>query len=255
MELPKQPLPPVSSNPKILTLYGQRKIGKSTICAKLPNHCFLVVDRGGEGNNFINCCRIPITTYDSFMNVTSEIVKQGRPYKYVILDTVSSFEELCEDDATKEYKSSNAGKNFKGRSVLELVGPDYNPGYLWLRNSYRAAMAKLVQCADHIIVIAHIADKFLKTETTDKGKKDSFTSGGEIELSGKMRAMLCTASDAIGFVYRTSDQDGIRQKIYVSFKTKEHVNMGSNCNHLNNQEFELDDWSKIYLPDSETTSK
>src|SRR4051812_46557172 len=103
--LPLEPTPPTQVNPKLLLLYGQQKIGKTTICSQLPGkYLILECDRKGEGAEYINCTRIKIPSYDSMIDTCVEVIKQNRPYKYGVLDTASTFEDLSEIDATKQYK-------------------------------------------------------------------------------------------------------------------------------------------------------
>ena len=245
IELPTKPIPPSRRNPKVLLLYGQPKVGKTTILAQLDNCLILECDDGGA--DFVSALKIQLTSFDHFIEVTSEIIKQGKPYKYIALDTTSKFEEWCETDATKEYKKSNQGKNFTGDNVLTLTSSDgFSPGYLWLRESFKKGMIRLLQCAPHIILIAHMRDKMLRSTSTDKGKTDTETASKDIDQSGKIKAMMCAGADAIGYIYRTANQDGSEQTLRVNFKTHEFVNNGGRAQHLIQQDMKFD-WSKIYL--------
>lgn len=246
MDLPLEPLEPTEVNPKILVLYGPEKIGKTTLLSQLPDkYLILESDRYGEGANFIKCTRTSIIKYNDHTEVCDQVIKMGKPYKFGVMDTASTFEDLCEVDATKEYKSSNAGKAFNGRSVLELVGPDYNPGYRWVRLSFQKALNKMVQAFPYVIIVCHIKDKYIKVEDKDKGKSDSIVRAGEIDLAGKLRGMLCKGADSTGFIYRTDSTGG--QKIWVDFRTNDVVSCGTRALHLIQANFEFD-WRRIYLP-------
>ncbi len=242
MELPTKPIPATRILPKILYLYGQPKIGKTTILSQLPNCLIIECDEGGA--DFVEALKVQISNMTDFMELTKKIIDAGKPYKYIALDTATKFEEWCEEQATKDYKASTVGKNFTGLSVLQL--PD-GAGYLWLRLAFQRAMQRLIQCADHIILTGHLKDKFLKSTDKDKGKGDFEVASKDIDHTGKIKAMICAAADAIGFLYRTSNQDGTVQKLKVSFKTHEMINCGCRCQHLINQDFEFD-WNKIYPP-------
>lgn len=256
--IPTEPIEASQIDPKLLTIYGAPKIGKTTALAKLEEwlksigkkSCILEMDRDGEGADFLTCTRIRIKSYNDVLETCSEIVKMGRPFSHIGFDSVTVFEDLCEQDATEQYKKSNAGKKFEGRSVLELVGPDFNPGYRWLRLSFKLAMGKLLQAAPHVIVIGHIRDKYLKAEEKDKGKTDTETATKELDLSGKIRSDLAGNSDALGFMYRTYSNGATAnsiptQKLNISFKTHDLVQAGTRCPHLVQQAFELE-WKLIY---------
>lgn len=244
--LPTEPQEAVVSNPKLLTLYGRQKVGKTTICSSLPDkYLILETDRYGEGADFIKCNRYPIKSYQDLIDVSIEIIKQGRPYKYLVLDTITTFEDYCERDATKRYKASQQGKKFDGYSVLEILSGEFSPGYQWLRQSFDVAMGKLVQAADHVIIIAHIRDKYVKVDDADKHyKDDNKVRAGELDLAGKIRSKLAQASDAVGFLYRT-ESAASGSKLWVSFQSDELAN-NSRCPHLVNKVMEFD-WRKIYV--------
>jgi len=250
--LPLTATPPTRKNPKLLTLYGQQKVGKTTLLSQLDQlGPYLILETDPEGAEYLTCNRLQIESYDHFMSVCDAIILQKRPYKFIALDTATTFEEMCEIDATKRYKESAQGKEFKGVSVLELLakgkdGEGFATGYRWLRDSFYIAMQKLCQCSPHIIVVAHLKDKYLKVEATDKGKDNNKVSAREIDLAGKCRAMLATRSCALGFLYRQSNTDGNKQTVYVSFETNEHVNSGTRATHLVQKVMPFD-WKQIYI--------
>jgi hypothetical protein len=65
-------------------------------------------------------------------------------------------------------------------------------------------------------------------------------SAKDLDLTGKIRNIACSNSDAIGYVYR----DG--NKTMISFDSSEEITAGSRCEHLKGQVMELD-WGKIYI--------
>jgi hypothetical protein len=234
--LPKEKLPPSRKNPKVLYLYGQPKIGKTTILSQLDNCLIIETDEGGA--DFISALKVQINNMSDFNEVTSMILKENKPYKYIALDTATKFEEYCEVQAGNDYRGSVIGKSFKeGRNILEL--PD-GAGYLWLRLAFQRAMQRLISCAEYIILTGHIRDKFLG----EKGKKDDSVASRDLDHTGKIKNMICGAADAIGFLYRTNSID-TGEKLYVSFKTNELVNCGTRCEHLMGS-FPFD-WNKIYI--------
>jgi hypothetical protein len=248
--LPLESIPATQKNPTLSVIYSQRKIGKTSslpALGELGKYVILETDKKGKGADFVDCCRYPITKYEDLTEFCSATIKAGRPYQFGILDTVTTFEDLCEEDATRAYKASNAGKKFEGRSVLELVGPDYNPGYRWLRLSFSLAMSKLTDAFPYVILMGHIKDKFINIEKEDKLKKtDVEVSTKELDLSGQIRGMIMTAADAAGFMYRTYSQDpNAPQILRISFKTHDFATAGSRCPHLVQKDFPLD-WKEIY---------
>lgn len=239
MELPKTKIPPTRRWPKILFLYGAPKCGKTTILSQLEN-C-LIIETDPEGAAFLEALYVQVNNLSEYAEVTSQIQREKKPYKFVALDTATFLEDWCVEDATKMYKSTTIGKNFTESNVLTLPN---GAGYQWLRMSFQKHINMLVGCADNIIITGHQKDKFL-------GKKENVDVAAiEIDLTGQVRRIMAAGCDAIGYLYRTSMQAAVagqeaKQKLKVSFKTSDVVNCGSRATHLAGVDTEFS-WKLIY---------
>lgn len=248
IELPTSMLPITRVSPKLLFIYGQPKVGKTEALAKLcqqlqernlPNNLIIQCDPGGA--DFVSAYKVQVNSLAEVNEVTTEIMKRGKPYKFVSVDTTTELEKWCEDDATEEYKKSVIGKNFKGESVLML--PE-GAGYLHLRHSFQKYMAKIMQCADHVICTGHIKDKFI-------GKKEGKdVSALDIDHTGQIKRMICAGADTIGYLYRVTKPSAKANEpgediLKISFQTKEAINCGTRAKYLAGKDFEMD-WSIIY---------
>ncbi len=225
--LPTTPVKADMTNPKILILYSQPKTGKTTLLTKLPN-C-LIIDNE-DGTKYLEALKVKVNSLREFHEVGQAIVTAGKPYKYVAIDTISKIEDWCENYATDMYKQTPIGKNFKNKSVLELPN---GGGYLYLRQAFQMMMNFAYTLADNVILIGHLKEKSIDQNGKEVLAKD-------IDLTGKIRTITCANADAIGYLYRTKD------KMMVTFISKDEVTCGSRCDHLKNAEFEFD-WDKIYL--------
>lgn len=244
--LPKAPVGATRKSPKILVLYGMPKCGKTTILSKLPDCCILDVE---DGAGYVEALKVTIKNVAEFNMFCNEVIQAGRPYKYIALDTVTTFELWMEQEATDEYKRSTIGKNFTGSSVLHL--PE-GGGYYWLRQTFQRYLYKLYTCAPRIILVAHVKDKYISSgnraedlKVPDKSKAvklDIAVSTTDLDLTGKIRNITCAEADAIGYMYR--NQEG---KLFVNFNNGGAVTSGARPEHLKGQNFELDDWKKIYV--------
>lgn len=229
IELPKQKIAATRKSPKTLILYGPPKIGKTTVLSQLDNNLILDLEKGAD---FLENLRIPIDSLDHLKEVGREIIKAGKPYKYISLDTITLLEEWAENEATKNYKNSIMGKNFKGNTILSLPN---GSGYGLLREEVMPYIRNILPMfADNLIVVGHLRDKLIVD------KKGEEVSAKDIDLTGKLRNMVCAQADAVGYLFR----DG--EKLMVSFDTREEVVCGSRCDHLKGQTFEFD-WNKIYV--------
>lgn len=208
------------------------KVGKTTILSQLSNCLIYDIE---DGSRFVTALKIKVNSLAELNSVTDEVVKAGRPYKYIAIDTVTKLEDWCDVDATLYYMSTVQGKSFTGKSVCEL--PNGN-GYLYTRMAFRKYMDRVKKAADNIIFIGHIRDKMLAGKDV---KNNTEVMTKDLDLTGKNKNIACTDADSIGYLYR--DKEG---KLMISFKTSDTVNCGSRCEHLKGQEFEFD-WKKIYI--------
>lgn len=193
LELPKTKTPPTRKSPKSLVIYGPPKIGKTSILAQLEDCLILDLE---DGTDMVESLKVKINNLDELSTVGKAIISAGKPYKYIAVDTVTQLEVWCEDLATRMYKETAMGKNFdkegKGLSVLSLPN---GGGYLYLRLAYKLWRDRLSQLAERIIYVGHLKDKMLEKE----GKE---VASGDIDLTGKVRSIVCSDADAIGYIFR-----------------------------------------------------
>lgn len=229
--LPTSAIAPTRKNPKVLVFYGMPKVGKTTILAQLPNNLIFDFD---EGTEMLASMHVRPKTLSEVSEICAAIVAAGRPYDYLSMDTVTSLELWAEELATQKYKDSTIGKTFKGQSVLELPN---GGGYLHLRLAFAEITQMIAAAAKKaVIMVGHVRDK-------DLGKGDQGVNAKDIDLTGKIRNIVCSRADAVGYIYR---EKGMNQPLKVSFQTTDEVNCGSRCDHLKGQIFDFD-WNKIFI--------
>ena len=154
MQLPKTKVKASRKSPKNMIIYGPPKIGKTTVLSQLEN-C-LIIDLE-DGSDMVDALKIKANNLVDLQKIGTEIIKAGKPYKYIAIDTISKLEEWCEDEAKKIYMLTPMGKNFEtknpGMSVLSLPN---GGGYLYFRMAYKKWIDKLNQLADHVILFGHL---------------------------------------------------------------------------------------------------
>ena len=251
--LPSKPVKATRINPKVAVYYGLPKVGKTKILSELQECLTLDTEGGAEMYDML---RLPVrsiagatvTAEDGILTSTSinqflvamneEAARQKAakeplrfPYKYIAVDTLDKLEDYCEVSATAAYKQTAIGKNFEGKSVLDLPN---GAGYYHLRNEVLRVIDQLSMYCKHLILITHVKEKLLS-----KGGVD--ISYNDISLTGKLGSIICAKADIVGYLYR---QPG--RPLMVSFETYDSSIMGARFPRLAGQKFEFD-WNTIYL--------
>ena len=239
IQLPTQKIAPVRANPKRMVIYSKPKAGKTSALALLDNCLILDFENGSD---YVEALKLKVDSLATLKTVGQEIVKAGKPYKYIAVDTVTALEEMCLSYAKTLYMETPMGKNFNGDSVLKLPN---GAGYLYLREAFFKILdyiETLVPEDGSLILLGHLKDKMLETN----GKE---VSAVDLDLSGKIKSIVCAKADAIGLLSRKGD------KVTLNFKTSEEVTCGARPDHLKNQEITLTEivdgqlvghWDKVY---------
>lgn len=223
-------------NPQRLILYAKPKTGKTTLLAGLDNNLILDLE---DGSDYVDALKVKIKTLEELKKIGEQIKKENKPYKFISLDTVTILEDLVKPLAVTLYKSTSMGKNFDGNDVLKLAN---GAGYMYLRDAFFNVLDYIDTLAPYIILSGHIKDK----QVDDKGE---LVMAANIDLTGKIKSLICSQADAIGYVFRKGNQT------IISFKSNDEVTCGARPEHLKNQEFVVAEeiegkivtyWDKIY---------
>lgn len=251
--IPTDKVPPSRVNPQCLLLYGSPKCGKTTAVASLPDSLILELEPGGA--DFIAARKIDVRSYGELVAILAKLTAlrdAGTPAcRRLVVDTIDEVERFCDPAALAEYKASVLGKDFAGTSITELP---LGAGYGRLRDKMGEILWLLAKASEEVILLAHVRDRVI----TKVGSAD--VSALDIDLTGKVRQIVCARCSSIGYVRRD-----FQDKLFVNFKTAETVNCGSRCAHLAGREILLGErgadgklafkWDAIYLPDPLSTSQ
>lgn len=224
-------------NPKRIVIYSKPKTGKTTAYAGLENNLILDLE---NGTDYVEAMKVKVSTLQELLDTGKAIKEAGHPYKYVTIDTVTALEEMIMPLAVKLFKKTSMGKNFDGDNVTTLPN---GAGYLYIRQAFFQVLDFIDTLAPHIILSGHIKDK----QVDDKGE---LVMSANIDLTGKIKSLICANADAIGYMYRKGN------KTFLSFKTNDEVTCGARPDHLRNEEImitEYEDgvvtthWDKIFV--------
>ena len=224
-------------NPKRLLVYSKPKTGKTTAFAGLEDNLLLDLENGAE---YVEALKVKISDLQELLDTGKAIKDANKPYKYVTVDTVTALEEMIMPLAVKLYRQTPMGKNFSGDTVITLPN---GAGYLYIRQAFFQVLDFIDTLAPTIILSGHIKDKVVD----DKGE---MVMSANIDLTGKIKSLICANADAIGYMYRKGNQT------VMSFKTNDEVTCGARPEHLRNEEIVITEmidgvvktsWEKVFV--------
>ena len=236
--LPTSKVKAERQNPKRLIIYSKPKTGKTTAYAGLEGNLILDLENGSD---YVEALKVKINSLQELLDTGKAIKAAGSPYKIVTIDTVTALEEMIMPLAVKLYRATPMGKNYDGDTVVTLPN---GAGYLYIRQAFFQVLDFIDTLAPHIILSGHIKDKVVD----DKGE---MVMSANIDLTGKIKSLICAQADAIGYMFRKGN------KTIISFKTNEETTCGARPEHLRNEEIVVTEmqengelefhWDKIYV--------
>jgi len=235
--LPTKKVAAERKNPKRIVIYSKPKTGKTTAYAGLDNNLILDLENGCE---YVEALKVKISNLQELLDTGKAIKAAGNPYKFITVDTVTALEDMIMPLAIKLYRATAMGKNFDGDTVVTLPN---GAGYLYIRQAFFQVLDFIDTLAPTIILSGHIKDKVVD----DKGE---MVMSANIDLTGKIKSLICANADAIGYMYRKGN------KTILSFKTNEEVTCGARPEHLRNEEIVISEmidgvlttsWEKVFV--------
>lgn len=242
--LPMTKLSAEVKSPKNLIIFSKPKVGKTTLVAQLENNLILDLE---EGTDYVDAIKIKASSIGRINEIGSAIKSAGMPYKYITIDTGTALEEMCIPYAEQLFSKSPMGKNWftegkpKYGSILNMAN---GAGYPWLREAYTNATGYIGTLAPRVIQLCHVKDTVLE-------KNGSEFSSLDLDLTGKLKRIASSRSDAIGYLYRKGNKN------ILSFKTTDEIACGARPEHLRNQEIVLSEvledgtlkthWDRIFI--------
>lgn len=243
IELPLTPTKAVTKSPKELIIFSKPKVGKTTLVAGLENCLMLDFE---DGSDYVEAMKLKIESIDQLKAIGKAIKEANYPYRYIAIDTVTALEEFCISYAEELYAKSSMGQNWFAQGKPKygtIINLPNGAGYQWLRTAYNKVLDFIRTLAPRIILMGHVKDTILEKAGSE------FTSM-DLDLTGKIKRITASKSDAIGYLYRKGKQN------IISFKTTDEISCGARPEHLRNQEIVLSEviddsiitnWNQIYI--------
>lgn len=241
--LPTAPVKALRQSPKNLIIFSKPKVGKTSLLAALPNCLILDLE---NGTDYVDAMKIKASSIEDIREIGREIKAAGCPYEFIALDTMTALEDMCVPYAEQLYSATPMGKNWftEGKPKYgNILNMPNGAGYPWLRQAFTKVVDYVKTLAPHVILVGHIKDTLLE-------KNGAEFTALDLDLTGKLKRISSSQSDAIGYLYRKGEQN------ILSFKTTDEVACGARPEHLRNQEIVISEmtetgmktnWDKIYV--------
>tara|TARA_Y100000593_G_scaffold51899_1_gene97500 strand:- start:1663 stop:2244 length:582 start_codon:yes stop_codon:yes gene_type:complete len=152
---------------------------------------------------------------------TLKDVMEGHEFKYIALDTIDKVVEWAEKAVCAEYEVA---------SIADLT---FGKGYALAREKVMNTINAFRDVCDHLIIVGH--RKVARAVIDGK----ALVEPESLDITGKLKNLIMSDCDAIGYVLREDD------KLMISFKADESVEAGSRCEHLRGKCIPFE-WDKIY---------
>ena len=242
-----------TKSPKNLIIFSKPKVGKTSLISELPNCLILDLE---SGSDYVDAIKLKATSVAEIKEIGQAIIDAGKPYQYIAVDTITALETMCIKEAEKMYMSTPIGSGWikktpdgkiDGTSLKLKYGNILNlpngQGYGYLRDAIVKTIEYIKTLAPRIILLGHVKDSQIEKSGADVNSMD-------LDLTGKIKRIVSSQSDAIGYLYRKGNEN------LLTFKTKDDVACGARPAHLRNKEIvvsELKDdefithWDKVYI--------
>lgn len=251
--LPKLPIPASHQSPRNLVIFSKPKAGKTSAFAKLPNALILDLE---SGTDLLAAIKIKASSVEEIKAIGEQIKAEGYPYDYIIIDTMTRLEEICVPYAEILYSKTSMGKNWfkkdengnyaadSGKAIYgNILNMPQGSGYAYLREGLTKVVEYIKTWAPRMIQACHLKEILLDKEGVEFNAMD-------LDLTGKIKRIISSQSDGIGYLYRKGNKN------ILSFKTSDQVSCGARPDHLRNKEIVISEmiddklvtyWENIYI--------
>jgi len=138
-----------------ILLYGERKIGKTSLLSHYPDTLFLMFEPGGSG---LSLYQIAVTDWSHFMKVVDELLGATN-FKHVVIDTSDIAYEMCTTYTCKKDGVSHPSEG------------NYGSVYANIDANFKKEVNRLLKSGRGVTFISHADDKEFESLTGKKYQK------------------------------------------------------------------------------------
>ena len=175
MDLPKSKTKPVKSiNDYTFLIYGEPKVGKTTLTARFDRALFIATE---PGHKFQEIYKVDPKNWEDVREVCAKLIKNKaeHDFKTIIFDTVDNAYKMCSDYVNKK------------QGVEHESDGDYGKVYALIKDEFMRIVNALGQHGFGIVFISHAQVKDLE----ENGVKRSVTTTTLSASASKLIQGLC----------------------------------------------------------------
>jgi hypothetical protein len=197
MKLPKEPTLTRKEgfpNSAVWLIYGDPKVGKSTLASQFPSPIFLATEPGLAN---IECYQLEITSYQELIEAGQLLKKGDHDFQTVIIDTIDVMGDIVQDFTCDQ---------------LEIDHPadaGYGKGWYEFRKKLMGALTSFSLLGMHLVMVSHSKERV--DEGGDSGTKILPALTGKLAESVMGFAdviFYCQAKRVDGKIIRTITTEG-----------------------------------------------
>lgn len=144
VELPMEPSRPEIDLSKMFALiYGEPKIGKSTLASTFPDALFIATE---EGLRFLEVMKISCPTWIQFREIVKALKEEEKyktRYKTIVIDTVDLLYQACENHVCE------------AKGISHPSDDDWGRGWAMVREEFHKGMRYLAAEGYGVVFISH----------------------------------------------------------------------------------------------------
>lgn len=185
----------------ITYIYGEPKVGKTTLGSKMPNPLLLAFEKGY--NAIANIYAQDVTTWSEMKQIVSQLKKPQLKEKFstIIIDTVDIAAQLCEKYVCDQ------------NDVDSISGVPYGQGWTMLKREFETTFRAITQMGYAVYFISHAK------EGTFKRQDGSEYSTVRPSVTTTYRAIIENMADLYGYMHPVI-VDGVRQS-RITFRSED----------------------------------
>lgn len=179
-------------------LFGEKKIGKTTLLSQFPDTFFLMTEPGGKA---LSIYQRPVTTWKEFVGYV-KLLEKDRRFKRVVVDTIDYAFKMAERTALQKLGISDPSEETWGK------------GWRAVRDEFTPPIQRLLSCGKGVTFISHSTEREVKRR--DGSKYDRI----QPTMSGTARDVVEGMVD----IWTYYSYDG--KERYLHIKGDDHISAG-----------------------------